>query len=144
MSSKVLGGLRRSIVLAAVTGGLLVAGAGVASADSSRPIKPQEPGPVGPVTLSGAMAGSDAALTVTTDGAALVISGRAHVQSPAGGAADGVVHRDPPRGVDLGTGPLGFAGGVTGDASSLDAVGTLRVGAERRYFVQEAPRAERP
>lgn len=143
MSSKVLGGLRRSIVVAALAGGLVAAGAGVASADSSRPIKPQEPGPVGPVTLSGALAGSDAALTVTTDGAALVISGRAHLESPIGTSSGDAVRRHPARGVDLGTDHLGYAGGVTGDASSLDAVGTLRIGAEKRYYIQDAPGVER-
>ena len=163
MNSKILGGLRRSVAVTLVAGGLIVAGAAVASADSQsvehadsrtasvaqQPIKAPDRGPAGPVTVSGAMAGNDAAVTVTTDGTTVVASGRAHVESPVDNAAagGGVVHHDDDtgsplgggRGVDLGTDQVGFAGGATGDSSSVDVVGTGRVGAEKHYYVQDAP-----
>ena len=160
MNSKILGGLRRSVAVTLVAGGLIVAGAAVASADSQyveqadsrasvaqQPIKAPDRGPAGPVTISGAAAGSDAAVTVTTDGTTVVASGRAHVESPVDNAdGGGVVHHDDDtgsplgggRGVDLGTDQVGFAGGATGDSSSVDAVGTGRVGVEKHYYVQDA------
>ncbi len=162
MNSKILGGLRRSVAVTLVAGGLIVAGAAVASADSQsaehadsrtasvarQPIKAPDRGPAGPVTVSGAMAGNDAAVTLTTDGTTVVASGRAHVESPVDNAAvgGGVVHHDDDtgsplgggRGVDLGTDQVGFAGGATGDSSSADVVGTGRVGAEKHYYVQDA------
>lgn len=161
MNSKILGGLRRSVAVTLVAGGLIVAGAAVASADSQsvehadsraasaaqQPIKAPDRGPAGPVTVSGAMAGNNAAVTVTTDGTTVVASGRAHVESPVDNAAGGggVVHHDDDtgsplgggRGVDLGTDQVGFAGGATGDSSSADVVGTGRVGAEKHYYVQD-------
>ena len=160
MNSKILGGLRRSVAVTLVAGGLIVAGAAVARADSQsvehadsraasvaqQPIKAPDRGPAGPVTVSGAMAGSDAAVTVTTDGTTVVASGRAHLESPVDNAAGGgVVHHDDDtgpslgggRGVDLGTDQIGFAGGATGDSSSADVVGTGRVGAEKHYYVQD-------
>ena len=161
MNSKILGGLRRSVAVTLVAGGLIVAGAAVASADSQyveqadsrasvaqQPIKAPDRGPAGPVTISGAAAGNDAAVTVTTDGTTVVASGRAHVESPVDNAdGGGVVHHDDDtgsplgggRGVDLGTDQVGFAGGATGDSSSVDVVGTGRVGAEKHYYVQDAP-----
>ncbi|HEY9354591.1 MAG TPA: hypothetical protein VIP28_15120 [Nocardioides sp.] len=165
MNSKVLRGLRRSVAVTLVAGGLMVAGAAVACADSQpvepveqadsraasvaqQPIKAPDRGPAGPVTISGAAAGNDAAVTVTTDGTTVVASGRAHVESPVDNAAGGgVVHHDDDtgsplgggRGVDLGTDQVGFAGGATGDSSSVDVVGTGRVGAEKHYYVQDAP-----
>ncbi len=93
-------------------------------------------------------AGNDAAVTVTTDGATVVVSGRAHLESPVDNASGGgVVHHDDDtgsplgggRGVDLGTDQLGLAGGATGDSSSVDVVGTVRVGTEKHYYVQDAP-----
>ena len=162
MNSKILGGLRRSVAVTLVAGGLIAAGATVACADSQsvehadaraasvakQPIKAPDRGPAGPVTVSGAMAGNDAAVTVTTDGTTVVASGRAHVESPVDNAAagGGVVHHDDDtgsplgggRGVDLGTDQVGFAGGATGDSSSADVVGTGRVGAEKHYYVQDA------
>ena len=160
MNSKILGGLRRSVAVTLVAGGLIVAGAAVASADSQyveqadsrasvaqQPIKAPDRGPAGPVTISGAAAGSDAAVTVTTDGTTVVASGRAHVESPVDNAdGGGVVHHDDDtgsplgggRGVDLGTDQVGFAGGATGDSSSVDVVGTGRVGVEKHYYVQDA------
>ena len=145
MSSKVLGGLRRLVGVTLMAGGFLVAGAGVACADSE-PIKDPDRGPVGPVTVSGEKAGNDAAVTITRDGASVVASGRAHVESPVDRAGGGVVHHDEDtrsplgvgRGVDLGTDLLGFAGGATGDSSSVDVVGTGRVGVEKHYYVQDA------
>ena len=159
MNSKILGGLRRSVAVTLVAGGLIVAGAAVASADSQyveqadsrasvaqQPIKAPDRGPAGPVTISGAAAGSDAAVTVTTDGTTVVASGRAHVESPVDNAdGGGVVHHDDDtgsplgggRGVDLGTDQVGFAGGATGDSSSVDVVGTGRVGVEKHYYVQD-------
>lgn len=162
MNSKILGGLRRSMVVTLMAGGLIAAGAAVACADSQsvehadnraasvaqQPIKAPDRGPAGPVTVSGAMAGNDAAVTVTTDGTTAVVSGRAHLESPVDNAADGgVVHHDDDtgsplgggRGLDLGTDQVGFAGGATGDSSSADVVGTGRVGAEKHYYVQDAP-----
>lgn len=160
MNSKILGGLRRSVAVTLVASGLIAAGATVASADSQhvehadnraasvaqQPIKAPDRGPAGPVTVSGAMAGNDAAVTVTTEGTTVVVSGRAHVESPVDNAAGGgVVHHDDDnssplggRGVDLGTDQIGFAGGATGDTSSADVVGTGRVGAEKHYYVQDA------
>ncbi|MEU0267803.1 hypothetical protein [Nocardioides sp. NPDC006303] len=160
MNSKILGGLRRSVAVTLVAGGLIVAGAAVASADSQyveqadsrasvaqQPIKAPDRGPAGPVTISGAAAGGDAAVTVTTDGTTVVASGRAHVESPVDNAdGGGVVHHDDDtgsplgggRGVDLGTDQVGFAGGATGDSSSVDIVGTGRVGVEKHYYVQDA------
>ncbi|MEI7056168.1 hypothetical protein WBG06_10165 [Nocardioides sp. CCNWLW239] len=144
MSSKILGGLRRTMGVTLAAGGFVVAGAGVACADSE-PIKAPDRGPAGPVTISGEMAGSDAAVTVTTDGTTVVVSGRAHVESPADRAAGGVVHHDDDsgsalgRGVDLGTDQVGFAGGATGDASSVDVVGVGRIGAEKHYNIPGAP-----
>ncbi|WP_328527886.1 hypothetical protein OG984_19680 [Nocardioides sp. NBC_00368] len=157
MSSKVLGALRKTVAATLLAGGLVAAGAGVACADSqsvghadgratpmaaSKPIKAPDQGPVGPVTVSGEQAGSDAAVTVTTDGTTVVVSGRAHLESPVDQAGGGVVHHDKDTGplrsgrdVGLGTDQLGFAGGVTGDSSSVDAVGTARVGAEKHYYV---------
>ncbi|MEU6133626.1 hypothetical protein [Nocardioides sp. NPDC047086] len=158
MNSKVLGGLRRSVAVTLVAGGLTVAGAAVAHADSQsvgqadgraasaaqQPIKAPDRGPAGPVTVSGAVAGNDGAVTVATDGTTVVVSGRAHLESPVDNAAGGgVVHHDDDarsplgRGADLGTDQLGFAGGATGDSSSVDAVGTARVGAEKHYYVQD-------
>lgn len=166
MNSKVLRGLRRSVAVTLVAGGLLVAGAAVTYADSQsaeqsdsraasaaqQPIKAPDRGPAGPVTVSGAAAGSDAAVTVTTDETTVVVSGRAHLESPVTSPVDnaaggGVVHHDDDtgspldggRGVDLGTDQVGFAGGATGDSSSVDVVGTGRVGAEKHYYVQDAP-----
>jgi hypothetical protein len=161
MKSKILGGLRRSVAVTLVAGGLIAAGATVACADSQsvehadnrgasvaqQPIKAPDRGPAGPVTVSGAMAGNDAAVTVTTDGTTVVASGRAHVESPVDNAAGGgVVRHDDDtgsplgggRGVDLGTDQVGFAGGATGDSSSADVVGTGRVGVEKHYYVQDA------
>ncbi|MFD7078397.1 hypothetical protein ACFV9G_29590 [Nocardioides sp. NPDC059952] len=146
MNSKILGGLRRSVAVTLAAGGLIVASAAVASAQ--QPIKAPDRGPAGQVTVSGDAAGNDAAVTVTTDGATVVVSGRAHLESPVDHAAGGgVVHHDDDtgsplgggRGVDLGTDQLGFAGGATGDSSSVDIVGTGRVGTEKRYYVQGAP-----
>ena len=162
MNSKILGGLRRSVAVTLVAGGLMAAGAGIACADSQsvehagsraasvtqQPIKASDRGPAGPVTVSGATAGNDAAVTVTTDGTTVGASGRAHVESPVDNAAGGgVVHHDDDtgsplgggRGVDLGTDQVGVAGGATGDSSSADVVGTGRVGAEKHYYVQDAP-----
>ncbi|SDK05191.1 hypothetical protein SAMN05428985_102454 [Nocardioides sp. YR527] len=162
MNSKVLGGLRRSVAVTLVAGGLIAAGAGIACADSQsvehadsraasvaqQPIKAPDRGHAGPMTVAGAAAGSDAAVTVTTDGTTVVVSGRAHLESPADpGAGGGVVHHDDDtgsplgggRGVDLGTDQLGFAGGATGDSSSVDVVGTGRIGTEKHYYVQDAP-----
>ena len=161
MNSKVLGGLRRSVAVTLVAGGLVAAGATVACADSQsvepddtraapaaqQPIKEPDRGPVGPVTVSGEQAGNDGAVTVTTDGTTVVVSGRAHVESPVDNATGGgVVHHDndarPPlpggRGVDLGTDQVGFAGGATGDSSSADVVGTARIGAQKYYYVRGA------
>lgn len=161
MNSKVLGGLRRSVAVTLVAGGLVAAGATVACADSQsveqtdnrsasaaqQPIKAPDRGPAGPVTVSGATAGNDGAVTVTTDGTTVVASGRAHVESPVDSAAGGgVVHHDDDarsplgagRGADLGTDQVGFAGGVTGDSSSADVVGTGRVGVEKHYYVKNA------
>ncbi|MGY0388419.1 hypothetical protein ACWZJV_15730 [Nocardioides sp. WG-D5] len=158
MSSKVLGALRKTVAATLVAGGLVAAGAGVACADSqsvehadgraapaaaSKPIKAPDRGPVGPVTVSGAQSGNDAAVTVTTDGTTVVASGRAHLESPVDQAGGGVVHHDEDtasplgngRDVGLGTDQLGFAGGVTGDSSSVDAVGTARIGVEKHYNV---------
>lgn len=158
MSSKVLGALRKAVAVTLLAGGLVAAGAGVAWADSqsvdqagsratsvaaSKPIKAPDRGPVGPVTVSGAQAGNDAAVTVATDGTAVVASGRAHVESPVDQAGGGVVHHDDDTGAPLGDGrdvglatdQVGFAGGVTGDSSSVDAVGTARVGVEKHYYV---------
>ena len=162
MNSKILGGLRRSVTVTLVAGGLIASGATVACADSQsveradnraasvaqQPIKAPDRGPAGPVTVSGAMVGNDAAVTVTTDGTTVVASGRAHVESPVDNAdGGGVVHHDDDtgsplgggRGVDLGTDQVGFAGGATGDSSSVDVVGTGRVGAEKHYYVPNAP-----
>lgn len=146
MNSKILRGLQRTVAVTLAAGGLIVAGATVASAQ--QPIKAPDRGPAGPLTVSGAAAGNDAAVTVTTDGATVVVSGRAHLESPVDNAAGGgVVHHDDDtgsplgggRGVDLGTDQLGFAGGATGDSSSMDVVGTVRVGTEKHYYVQDAP-----
>ena len=140
MNSKILGGLRRATAVTALAGGLVVAGAAGAYADQ-QPIKAPDQGPVGPVTISGEQAGSDASVTVTTDGTTGVVSGRAHLESPVDQASGGVVHHDsrPPAGRDgrFDTEPVGFAGGVTGDSSSVDVVGTGRVGAEKHYYVQD-------
>ncbi|MGH3352442.1 MAG: hypothetical protein ACRDPS_17365 [Nocardioides sp.] len=156
MNSKVLGVLRRSAGVTLLAGGLMAAGAGVGHADSQpaghhdgraasvtgQPIKAPDRGPVGPVTIAGAAAGSDGAVTVTTDGTTVVVSGRAHLESPVPGAG-GVVHHDDSgsplggRGVHLGTDQVGFVGGVTGDTSSLDVVGTGRIGVEKHYYVQD-------
>ncbi|GGU22373.1 hypothetical protein [Nocardioides albus] len=158
MSSKVLGGLRRSVAVTLVAGGFMVASAGIACADShsvqhadgpvtslpgSEQIKAPDRGPVGPVTISGAAARNDGAVTVTTDGTTVVVSGRAHLESPIGEAASrGVVHHDDTRaplgggrGLDLGADQVGFAGGATGDGSSVDVVGTGRIGAEKHYNI---------
>ena len=144
MSSKILGGLRRSVVVTLTAGGLLVAGAGVAQAAHDRePIKAPDRGPAGPMVIGGAAAGNDAAVTVTTDGATIVVSGRGHLESPIDHASGGVVHHDNDtrspvgRGVQFGTDHLGFAGGATGDSSSLDVVGTGRIGVEKRYYIQD-------
>ena len=164
MNSKILGGLRRSLAGTLVAGGLIAVGATVACADSQsvahadsraasvaqQPIKAPDRGPAGPVTVSGAMAGNDGAVTVTTDGTTVVASGRAHVESPVDNAAGGVVHHDDDtgsalgggRGVDLGTDQIGVAGGATGDSSSADVVGTGRVGAEKHYYIQEIQGAD--
>lgn len=156
MNSKVLGVLRRSVGVTLLAGGLVAAGAGVGHADpqtaehddgraaavAGQPIKAPDRGPVGPMTIAGAAGGSDGAATVTTDGTTVVVSGRAHLESPVPGAG-GVVHHDDNgsplggRGAQLGTDRLGFAGGATGDSSSLDAVGTARIGAEKHYYVQD-------
>ncbi|WP_143055012.1 hypothetical protein [Nocardioides luteus] len=167
MNSKLLGGLRRTVAVTLVAGGLVVAGAAVACADSQsvepddtgaasvarQPIKEPDRGPVGPVTVSGEQAGNDAAVTVTTDGTTVVVSGRAHVESPVDNATGGgVVHHDndarPPlpggRGVDLDTDQVGFAGGVTGDSSSADVVGTARVGVQKYYYVTDAAGSDVP
>ena len=159
MNSKVLGGLRRSVAVTLVAGGLVAAGATVACADSQsvepgraapaaqQPIKEPDRGPVGPVTVSGEQAGNDGAVTLTTDGTTVVVSGRAHVESPVDNATGGgVVHHDNDagsplpggRGVDLGTDLVGIAGGATGDSSSADVVGTARIGAEKYYYVKDA------
>lgn len=154
MSSKILGGLRRSVVVTLLAGGLMVAGAGIACADShsveqgdgraaslaaAEPIKAPDRGPVGPVTISGAAAGNDAALTVTTDGTTVVVSGRAHVESPVDHDVDTGSPLGGGRGVGLDTEPFGFVGGVTGDSSSTDIVGVGRIGVEKHYYVQGAP-----
>ena len=153
MNSKVLGGLRRSVAVTLVAGGLVAAGATVACADSQsapasqQPIREPDRGPVGPVTVSGEQAGNDGALTVTTDGTTVVVSGRAHIESPVDNATgSGVVHHDNDarrplpggRGVDLGMDQIGFAGGATGDSSSADVVGTARIGAQKYYYVKDA------
>lgn len=156
MNSKILGGLRRSVGVTLLAGGFVAAGAGgahasqlagqddgrVTSVADRQPIKAPDRGPVGPLTLSGAAAGNDAAVTVTTDGTTVVVSGRAHLESPVDRASGGVVHHDDTRsplgrGVHLGTDQLGFAGGATGDSSSLDVVGTGRIGVEKRYYIQD-------
>ncbi|MFE6650141.1 hypothetical protein ACFVJS_26520, partial [Nocardioides sp. NPDC057772] len=142
MSSKALGRLRRSVVVTLLAGAFVAAGAGVARADSE-PIKAPDRGPVAPVTISGAMAGSDASVTVATDGTAVVVSGRAHLESPIDQANSGVVHHDEDTGSPLGRGRdlgldsdfLGVAGGATGDSSSMDVVGTVRIGIEKHYYV---------
>ncbi|MFJ9391971.1 hypothetical protein ACIRON_24325 [Nocardioides sp. NPDC101246] len=146
MSSKVLGGLRRVVGVALLAGAFVVAGAGLASADSE-PIKAPHHGPASPMTISGAIAGNDAALTVTTDGASVVASGRAHLEFPVDQADGGVVHHDRDTGSPLGRGVgrgvgldsdrLGLSGGATGDSSSVDVVGTGRIGTERRYYIQD-------
>ncbi|TQL70825.1 hypothetical protein FB381_4769 [Nocardioides albertanoniae] len=143
MSSKILGGLRRSLAATLIAGGLVAAGAGGAhAAQGDEPIRQPDRGPAGPVTVGGAALGSDAAVTATTDGTTVVGSGRAHLESPLGHNAGGVVHHDDTggplgRGARLGDDHLGFAGGVTGDTSSVDVVGTGRIGVEKRYYVQD-------
>lgn len=116
-----------------------------------KPIKAPERGLLGPLTISGAAAGNDAALTVTTDDASAVVSGRAHLEPPANPVAGEVVHHDRDtgsllgsgRGVNVGTDQFGLVGGATGDASSLDVVGTGRVGREKRYYIQPVPGPDR-
>jgi hypothetical protein len=155
MYSKVLRALRRSVGVTVLAGGFIAAGAGVAFADSQhagqdpdpKPIMAPERGRLGPLTISGAAAGNDAALTVTTDDASAVVSGRAHLEPPAIPVADEVVHHDKDtgsllgsgRGVNVGTDHLGLVGGATGDASSIDVVGTGRIGQEKRYYIQPVP-----
>ncbi|MEU0316844.1 hypothetical protein [Nocardioides sp. NPDC006273] len=154
MSSKILGGLRRSVVVTLLAGGFMVAGAGIACADAhpvgeadgratslaaAEPIKAPDRGPVGPLTISGAAVGNDAALTVTTDGTTVVVSGRAHVESPVDHGLGTGSPLGGGRGVGLDTEPVGFVGGVTGDSSSADIVGVGRIGAEKHYYVQGAP-----
>jgi hypothetical protein len=158
MSSKILGGLRRSVVATLLAGGFMVAGAGIACADAhsfghavgqadgratslaaAEPVKAPDRGPVGPLTISGAAAGNDAALTVTTDGTTVVVSGRAHVESPVDHDLDTGLPLGGGRGIGLDTEPVGFVGGVTGDSSSADIVGVGRIGVEKHYYVQGAP-----
>ncbi|NGN92284.1 hypothetical protein G5C66_05955 [Nocardioides sp. KC13] len=149
MSSKILGGLRRSVVVTLLAGAFVAAGAGVACADS---IKAPDRGPVGPMTISGEAAGSDGAVTVTTDGTAVVISGRGHLESPIDNATAGVVHHDEDTGsplrrgrdADLDSDLIGVAGGSTGDASSMDVVATVRIGAEKHYHVPAGQAVGKP
>ncbi|MBC7278471.1 hypothetical protein [Nocardioides sp.] len=154
MSSKILKGLRRSVGVTLLAGGFIVAAAGIACADAhsvgqadgqatslaaAEPIKAPDRGPVGPLTISGAAAGNDAALTVATDGTTVVVSGRAHVESPVDHDLDTGLPFGGGRGAGFDTEPVGFVGGVTGDSSSADIVGVGRIGVEKHYYVQGAP-----